>query len=352
MSSNSVSISLGLIATVVFFYVLWVGKDLLVPLALAILIWYVLNALSSLFQRAIPGDWLPEWVTLVAAAISLGVLAVFLIDMIQNNAAQVVAAAPGYKPRIQGLVDEGAALLGIEQPPTIKQMVQSLDVGPWISRFATALTSLVGNVGLILIYVLFLLMEQNTFAYKVNALLPNDKRRLQVQEMLMQMNREIQTYLGIKTLVSLVTGLLSYLVLRMVGVDYAAFWGVTIFFLNYIPTIGSIIATVFPALLALVQFDTLTPFAVIVVGLTTIQFLIGNLLEPRMMGNTLNISPLVVLLLLALWGSIWGIVGMFLSVPLSVIALIVLSHFETTRPVAILLSSRGELKTTASQEAG
>lgn len=346
MSSNAATISLGLIATVVVFYVLAVGKDLLVPLVLAILIWYVLNGLSALYQRIVPGERTPEWLTLIAAMITLGVVAFLLVDLIQRNAAQVVAEAPGYQDRIQTLMDKTAALFGVEQPPTIKQMVKTLDLGPWVSRFATALTSLIGNIGLIVIYVLFLLMEQNTFMRKLNALFPDQKRQQQAKSMLLQMNREIQTYLGIKTLLSLVTGLLSYLVLRVVGVDYAEFWAVTIFLLNYIPTIGSIIATVFPALLALIQFDTLTPFAIIVVSLTTIQFVIGNLLEPRMMGNTLNISPLVVLLLLALWGSIWGVVGMFLSVPLSVIALIVLSHFTPTRPIAILLSSSGKLKTT------
>lgn len=346
MSSNAATISLGLIATVVVFYVLAVGKDLLVPLVLAILIWYVLNGLSALYQRIVPGERTPEWLTLIAAMITLGVVAFLLADLIQSNAAQVVAEAPGYQDRIQTLMDKTAALFGVEQAPTIKQMVKALDLGPWVSRFATALTSLIGNIGLIVIYVLFLLMEQNTFMHKLNALFPDQKRQQQAKSMLLQMNREIQTYLGIKTLLSLVTGLLSYLVLRVVGVDYAEFWAVSIFLLNYIPTIGSIIATLFPALLALIQFDTLTPFAIIVVSLTTIQFVIGNLLEPRMMGNTLNISPLVVLLLLALWGSIWGVVGMFLSVPLSVIALIVLSHFTPTRPIAILLSSSGKLKTT------
>jgi len=282
---------------------------------------------------------------LLAALITMGAFAGFLVDLIQSNATQVMAAAPSYKPRIQQLVDSVASLFGVQQPPSIRQMIASLDFGPWVSRFATALTSLIGNIGLILIYVLFLLMEQNTFAYKVKALFPDTERRQQVQGMLQQMNKEIQSYLGIKTLISVVTGLLSYMVLLLVGVDYAAFWGVTIFLLNYIPTIGSIVATVFPAVLALIQFDTVTPFLIVVVGLTTIQFLIGSLLEPRMMGNTLNLSPLAVLLLLALWGSVWGVVGMFLSVPLSVIALIVLSHIESTRPIAIFLSSSGELKT-------
>ncbi len=342
---NSASIALGLIATVVVFYVLAVGKNLLVPIALAVLIWYVINALSRFYQRLIPGNWAPDWLTLIVAVITLGIMAVMLIELIQRNATQVVAEAPGYKVRIQEILDNTAGMFGIEQRPSIKQMIKSLELGPWLSTFAAALTSLIGNLGLVLIYVLFLLLEQNTFSRKIDALFPHSDRRQSAQDVLQQINNEIQVYLGIKTLLSVITGLVSYFILRMVGVDYAEFWGVTIFLLNYIPTIGSIIATIFPATLALIQFDTVTPAVVVVTTLTAVQFAIGNLLEPRMMGNTLNLSPLVVLLTLALWGSIWGVVGMFLSVPLTVIALIVLSHWEPTRPIAILLSSHGELKT-------
>ncbi|MDX1408374.1 MAG: AI-2E family transporter, partial [Saprospiraceae bacterium] len=237
MSANkSASIALGLIATVVVFYVLAVGKSLLVPIALAVLIWYVINALSRFYQRLIPGRWVPEWLTLIVAVVTLSIMAIFLIELIQRNAAQVVAEAPGYKARIQEILDNTAALFGIQQLPTIKQMMQSLELGPWLSTFAGALTSLIGNVGLVLIYVLFLLLEQNTFSRKVDALFPSSEHRQNAQDVLQQINHEIQIYLGIKTLLSVTTGLLSYGILRMVGVDYAEFWGVTIFLLNYIPT--------------------------------------------------------------------------------------------------------------------
>jgi len=140
-----------------------------------------------------------------------------------------------------------------------------------------------------------------------------------------------------------VTGLVGYVVLALVGVDFASFWGFTIFLLNYIPIIGSVVATLFPALLTLIQFDTFTPFLIVGIGLTSAQFIVGNVIEPKLMGSSLNLSPLVVLLSLALWGSLWGIPGMFLCIPIMVILLIVLSHFDATRPLAVMLSERGEL---------
>ena len=145
------------------------------------------------------------------------------------------------------------------------------------------------------------------------------------------------------TSVSLATGVISYAILTAVGVDYAVFWGFVLFLLNFIPTIGSLLGVLFPSLLALVQFPTLGPFAVVVVLLAGTQFVIGNVIEPKLMGGKLNLSPLVVILSLVLWGKLWGVPGMFLCVPLTVIAMLVMGNFERTRPLAILLSADGDV---------
>ena len=140
------------------------------------------------------------------------------------------------------------------------------------------------------------------------------------------------------------TGILSYGFLLVVGVDFAGVWGLLIFLLNFIPTVGSIIATIFPALIALAQSDGYTLFFLVLIGIGAFQICIGNILEPRMMGSSFNLSPIVILLNLALWGNIWGIPGMFLCVPFLIIVTIVLSHFPQTRPVAIMLSADGRLR--------
>jgi AI-2 transport protein TqsA len=146
-------------------------------------------------------------------------------------------------------------------------------------------------------------------------------------------------------LASAATGAISYAILLVVGVDFAAFWGFVIFLLNYIPTIGSMLGILLPTLLAVVQFATIGPVLAVIIGGGATQFLIGNIIEPRLMGTSLNISPLVVLISLAVWGSIWGLAGMFLSVPLTMIAMIVFSYFRPTRPIAIMLSGNGEIET-------
>lgn len=341
---RAISVSLAILAVVAVFYVLAVGKKVLVPLAVAVMIWYIINALSRAYARWRPGTSNQQnWLTLLASLVTIGVVVTLVVDMVNNNISQVSAAAPTYKANVDRLLERFGGVFGLEALPSIPQLYESIDLAPLVSNFAKFLTSVAGKAGLILIYVLFLLIEQKTFPTKLRALFPDADRHNEVQDVLHQTQEDIQTYIWIKTLASFATGIFSYMVLRWVGVDYAEFWAFTIFLLNYIPTVGSIVATIFPALLTLIQFDTIAPFVIVVVSLTLIQFVIGSLLEPRLMGSSLNLSPLIVVLSLTLWGSLWGVAGMFLCVPITVMLMIVLAHFESTRPIARLLSGNGKL---------
>jgi AI-2 transport protein TqsA len=148
--------------------------------------------------------------------------------------------------------------------------------------------------------------------------------------------------MAIKSLMSLLTGTLSYFVLLFIGIDAPFFWAFLIFLLNYIPAIGSLIATLFPTIFAMLQFGDITHPILVLTIVGSIQVVIGNLLEPRVMGNNLNISTLVVFITLTVWGAIWGVIGMLLSVPVTVIMILILSEIPSTRGIAILLSKRGE----------
>jgi AI-2 transport protein TqsA len=145
------------------------------------------------------------------------------------------------------------------------------------------------------------------------------------------------------TAVSALTAVLSYAVMRLAGLDFAFFWAVAIFFLNYIPTIGSILGTVLPAAFALLQFQALAPVLAVLAGIGAVQFVIGNILLPRMAGQVLNISLAATIFSLFFWGALWGITGMFVAMPLTAILIIAFGHFDPTRPVAVLLSRTGEL---------
>jgi len=345
VSAKAVAFASSVIVVALTFVLLIEGRDLLIPIAVAIMIWYLLNALVRGFHALPLGTrHLPNWVSLVLAIVTVLVGLSLVAKLVGDNIAQVSAAAPGYQANIEALIAKGYSLAGFEQPPDIAGVFEQIDLRTLATRFASAAASFAGNFGIVLIYVLFLLFEQKGFDKKLRALFPDTVRRDEVRNLLQRMQKQIQTYVAIKTLTSVLTGAISYAVLKIVGVDFAEFWGFIIFLLNYIPTVGSLLGIIFPALLALIQFSTPVPFFIVLGGIGTVQFLIGNILEPRLTGSSLNISPLVVILSLALWGSIWGIVGMFLCVPLTVIAMIVFSYFERTRPIAILLSGDGRIE--------
>ncbi len=340
--SRAAAVPLAIVATFTVFYVLWVGKPLLVPLAIAVLIWYMINALANLYTRVIFRKS-AHWMALTLALLTIAVGAVVVVEIIQNNIADVQQAAPGYKADLDQWLVRIYDMLGIKSLPTLSQFMASVNIGPIVASFAGALTGILGDLALIVVYVGFLLFEQKTFSNKLAKMFPDPAKRTQIEELIDNIQLQIQTYIRIKTLVSVFTALVGYIVLTLVGVDFASFWAFAIFLLNYIPIVGSTVATIFPALLTLIQFDTFAPFLIVGIGLTSAQFAVGNVIEPKLMGSSLNLSPMVVVLSLVLWGSLWGIPGMFLCVPIMVILLIVLSHFDATRPIAVMLSESGEL---------
>lgn len=321
------------------------GKSLLLPFAVAIMIWYVIDALAASISRLHIARYQPfQRLGLLMALLVIGALFAGVVNMIGGTVEQVRIAAPGYQDNAQQILEKFSNLTGLKVAPAVQQWISQLDLGSIIGSLAAGVMVLTGNAGMVALYVVFLLLEQRFFAVKIRLLFPNSEKRQKVQKVMHQIQVQVRQYLYLKTLVSVLTGVLSYLILIWVGVDYAPFWALLLFLLNYIPTIGSLVAVALPTLLSLVQFESFTPFLILLLALGTLQIIIGNVLEPRLMGSSLNLSPLAVILALALWGQLWGIIGMFLSVPITVIIMIILSHFPQSRPVAIMLSENGRLR--------
>ena len=335
-------ITIGLILTLIV-----VGKSYLVPIFVALVFWYLVNALNDQFQHLPLGKFkLPNGVTLVMSLFFIGLTLYFISDMIVNTVNGFVQESDVYLPRIERQIAGVYTRLGFDRPPP---SISELRLGQeLLGNFAlvfAGVTSAAKGVGLVVLYVLFFLVEQGSFPKKLRALGLDMRRSTRFTFVLNEINSAMRTYLGVKTLTSIATGVLCFFIFTFLGLDYALFWSFLIFLFNFVPTIGSITATALPALLALVQFDSLTPFLVVVIGVTIVQLLVGNIIEPRLMGSTLNISPLVVVLSLILWSMLWGIVGMLLSVPITVAIIIITAQFPQTRPVAILLSRNGDVNT-------
>jgi AI-2 transport protein TqsA len=139
-------------------------------------------------------------------------------------------------------------------------------------------------------------------------------------------------------------GLLTFATLSMLQVDFAPFFGLLHFVLNFVPYVGAVVGITLPTLLALLQFGTIGKVVAVATVLCINQVVVDNMLEPKLAGKTLNLSPIIIVLGLSVWGTIWGIIGMVLSVPIMVIVMIILSQFPRTRPVAVLMSENGEIR--------
>ncbi len=342
MSIQKYLIILGSI--VLTFYLLKIGQNLLIPLVLAVFIWYLINVFAlTVYKIRFGKKHPPKWLCYLTALLAILGLLTLLVSIISKNIADVVAAAPTYQKNLERLIAQGYQLFGMEQPPSLAHLLKQLDLSAFISQSAMAFTSLIGQGGLVILYLLFLFAEQKIIPTKFTALFTEPSRREQFSKIISKIDADIRTYIGIKSFVSFLTAIFSYMIMLIVGLDFAEFWTILIFVLNFIPNIGSLVATILPSLLALLQFESQTPFFIVAGGVTFVQAFVANVIEPRLMSTSLNMSPLVILLSLALWGYIWGIVGMFLCIPIMVIAMIILSHFPQTRALALMLSRTGKI---------
>jgi predicted PurR-regulated permease PerM len=205
----------------------------------------------------------------------------------------------------------------------------------FLGRGLTALLSTLSNTFLVILILVFMLLEAAGLPIKMRAAMGSSDADL---SRFSKAAREIQKYLGIKTAISAVTGLLIGTWLAILGLDFALTWGFLAFLLNFIPNIGSIIAAVPAVLLALVQLGP-TQAILVAAGFVVVNVLLGNVVEPHLMGRTLGMSTLVIFLSLVFWGWLWGPVGMFLSVPLTMILKIGMENSQDLQRVAIMLDS-------------
>ncbi|MEL6366146.1 MAG: AI-2E family transporter [Pseudomonadota bacterium] len=341
----------------------YIGRGVLVPLVISGFLAILITALkNALHETPVVGRLAPHWLAyLVAFAVIVAGFALFTM-VIAENVDAVVAEWPRYLKRMEAVFADGVAryetitgteLAGLRTEAgdlvTLTEILN--DFGTWLPSVSRPLFGLLeplrqlaSALPPIILYTAFILAEGGTTVNKLALAAADDDQRAVVRQIVTDIGAMVREYVSIKTLTSAITGLGGFVVLTVLGVDFAGFWALLLFALNFIPIIGSVIATAFPVILALIQPDgTLTKFILAAVFLTAVQQGVGSVIEPRLLGRSLNLSPLVILLSLSVWGSLWGVAGMLLCVPIMVALMITLSRFPSTRSVAILLSATGEI---------
>lgn len=320
------------------------GKDFLMPLIFAFLIWFLVREIKSVLNRiSFVRNKCPNWLNNVISSLIIFSILFLVETILESSIRSIVKSYAIYQSNIELIAQKINTTFNLDVTVMLRDYSADFDITNMLGSVLASITDLLGDTFLILFYCIFIFLEEVNFKFKLKAVMKDENQYERISEVLLEIETSVSKYLGLKTLVSIFTGVLSYIVLYFVGIDSPMFWAFLIFLLNYIPAVGSLIATVFPAIFSLIQFAEFTPFLIILILVGSIQAIVGNLIEPKLLGNSLNLSSLVAILSLSFWGSIWGVIGMLLSIPIMVILVIVLSKFSKTRPVAIFLSEKGEI---------
>ncbi|WP_340691708.1 AI-2E family transporter [Hyphomonas sp.] len=340
-----------IIATGVIIAFLYIGRGILATFAMAVFLFLVIEGFATVID-----NWSRVMRRGAARAIAvLTVLGGFIgfIALMAHGMSQFGRDAAEYEEKINALIRDAYGLVNMSDAPTLTHLLFNAQGQRFFATIANATGDLSGDLVVIFIYVAFLFIAQSGWTRKLDNIFPEFEQRSQVRQIGDEARQSIETYLWTQTVISALITALTYASLLALGVQNALFLAALIFVLNYIPTVGSIVAALVPPLFALVQPDVpawipgaapqdIYIYAAIVFGVVSFwQFSIGNFIQPRMMGESLNLSSLVVLLSLAIWGVLWGIPGMFLSAPLTVLMMILFAQSDGTRWIAILLSSDG-----------
>jgi AI-2 transport protein TqsA len=325
---------------------LTVGASLLIPFAMATLLFVLLMAMADRITEIEFGNaHLPRWVAHLVSFFAVGCGVALILLITDSQAGKVAEAVPRYTERFAQITSSVVSLVGAENATRVEKAIIGIDISRVASGTMSGAGAVLSGAFLIVLYIPFMLLERRPMLKKLPLAFGNDEVGAQISTVIGEISVGLRRYVGIKTVASLVTALCSYLVMKPVGLDFAETWGVLAFMLNFIPTIGSIVGVVLPSVVSLVQFESITPFLVIVIGCGLVQFIVGNILEPAITGRTLNLSPLMVVVALTFWSALWGVAGALLSVPITVCMLIVFSHIRGTRPLAILMSGDGRFNT-------
>ncbi len=354
-SLRALTALVGVLVAIMGGWLLYVSRGILLPLVIAMLLCTMLQPLVRALNRL----FIPYWVTVIAlvTGLFLGIArgALFLRNSLGSffniEVGGTLDPGPLSNTPDTGIGDWGTFVNGVDarlhtyEFPKIVQIavdngvtyLRELDPGEMVRPFLAAGQQFIGSLLLVIVYMLFIFAEQAVFRSKILAVAGD--RGEDAARVLSAITRGIQSYLGVKTVISLLTGVLCFIALQFLQVPLAPLFGLIAFLLNYIPVFGSIVAGLFPAALALATTETLTTPLLVIAVYVVVNIVMAYLLEPKLFGRELNLSPLIILVSVLVWTALWGIPGTFLSVPLTATLQIVLANVPSTRPVALMLSS-------------
>jgi predicted PurR-regulated permease PerM len=338
--SRFIIVLLSVLVVIAIGAVLYALQSVLLPFVGAVLLSYLFKPFVSWANKRN----IPIFVSLIAVILVVIVILIGVGLTLYGTTIAFIDALPRYEARIQAITNDlftyvrhvGATWDVDVSEYFTRNPFDVATFAEWLQSGFSSFLVVFGNGFIVVLFLLFILASTGTLAPKI-ATAFSSERAEKVYEITRNIDVQIKQYLLTKTLVSLLTGVIATVILLIIGVDFPFLWGFLTFLLNFIPNFGSIVATVFPVAISLLQFGTFFEPILVLVLLIANQSILGNVLEPRIVASRLNLSPLMVLFSLILWGWLWGVWGMVLAVPITSSLKIICENIAALHPIAVLM---------------
>ena len=342
--SERIFYSLGSVALVIFGLIYF--ENIIKPFVVAVLLWFMIDQLKeALGKIQIKGKSLPAGIRSMLAFLFVVIISYLATDILISNLEEMAVLMPEAMSNLNKYMQEASSFLrDPKYAGYLQKSFNSIDFPAIAGAILNSFSGIFTNLVVILVYVIFFLMEDTNRRNKIQKLFPDKGRKYnKIKHSLIKIADAVRAYIWQKTLISLITAALSFLILKVMGIDYAFMWSFLVFALNFIPYIGPLFSSLFPAIFAFLMSGDMTQFIYVFLAMEIVQIILGNFVEPKMLSKGTNLGPVWVLVALAFWGMIWGIAGMILAVPVTAVMVIVLSQIASTRHIATVLSEKGEI---------
>ena len=334
--------ALVIIAFAVVLFMLVQARFLLISLAVAIILFALTSDVIRFIARQRIGRFgVPNWLASIAALVLISTALLVLSSILLAQLNTVLVTTVSYAERAPSAVASLFGWMGEDVETAVFNSLRSVEISGYVRTVAGQAGNLMQGTVLVILFVGFLFAERIWFDTKMTNFFEDEGQAARATKIITSIIHRVNYYLLVKTVVSLITGAMIYVVAQVFGIELALALGILTFILNYIPNIGSIVATGMVALVGYVETGDAQTTGILFLITGAIQFINGNVIDPWMMGRALRLSSFGIIMSLAFWGAVWGIPGMFLSVPIMVMLLVVCSHVPELRKVAVLLSREG-----------
>lgn len=349
-SIKFVNVALSLIVVFLIVWVLYIGRSIILPFLIALFLGFILDPIVQFFTRHKVPMFLAVIITLILSFVILYLLGLLVyanvqmfVDQFPRYQERMIQSIDQFLMKFNQLLNESKYQIYLDRS-TWKQIdwisaIKNLNIAEGLLNSVGSFLTFLFKTVIVIIFLAYFLMGKRNIDTKIRLALDHAQAE-RVISILNSVTTQIQRYLGAKTIVSFLTGGISILIFLLFGLDFAIFWGFLIFLFNFIPNIGSIIASLLPVIFSLIQFGSLGKAFWMLVALAVLQTTMGNLVEPRLMGRTLNLSPLMVIISLIFWGYLWGVAGMILAVPILATLTIIFENVPELRFLSVFLRGK------------